>query len=81
MVAPRRGWRALNRHVEDHARELEAVGSGRRDAQYGREDDVRSAAEGDGQADERGAEEDGYVEEVSGAASGDGLFTGQDELK
>ena len=43
----------LPRHRQDPAREQQAGGPRRRDEGHGREDDVRSAAEGDGEADER----------------------------
>lgn len=52
MVAAHRIVRAQDRRDQDHARELVARGPGRRDARHGREDDVRSEAEGERKAHE-----------------------------
>ena len=69
VVAAYWNKRAEHRHEQDPARELQAERPRRRDARYGREDDVRPAPEGDGQAYQRRGEEDGFAEEISGAAS------------
>jgi len=57
MVGARRHIRPQNRRDQDPARQLQALRSRRRDPRYGREDDVRPAAEGEGLAQLRRAEE------------------------
>ena len=70
MVGRRREKRPVqDRHVKDYTREFQAWRFGWRDEGHGGEDDVRSAAEGDGEADERRGAEDGFIEEVPAAAS------------
>jgi hypothetical protein len=52
LVGTHHHLRAQDRHDQDHAREQQAVGAGRRDEGYGREDDVRPGDEETGKADE-----------------------------
>jgi len=80
MVGPCRDISAQDRHQQDRAGEQQARRLGRGDTGYGGENDVRPAAERDGIAEQRRAEEDGYVEEVPGAAPGDGLLAGKDGI-
>ncbi len=70
-----------DQHEESESGEFEAVGSGRRDALNGREDDVRPEAEGDGEADLRRAEKRGHTQELHEEPSGNGLFKVQIQLE
>ncbi len=72
--------RPRDRHEQDQARDVEAVGPRRRDEVDGREDDVRPEAEGTGPAHLRRTAEAGRAQEVHGRPSRDRLLQMQVRL-